>query len=169
MAGIRKSALPVFTPGRVSTEPLVAIAGNGQLRMNGLAYKGIGSPDAVYLDFDSKTRVFKIANIPASKLPKGFPESDLFKVSKGTKGNSSYLSLAMLWQDKDAGIGYDFHASGNQVFKCELNTEKQVLSFSLPKGALTPKPTVARPRKAKAAASSTAAAAPASPDLDLGI
>jgi hypothetical protein len=173
MAGIRKSTLPVLRVGREVTEPSVGITEGGQIRFNKLAAVAFGDSKAAMLyDFDESTRVLKIVGYQG-KLPKGWTEEDLFKFPEGDSNKGVYISCAAALRQ----IGYDYKASGNQVMKdLKMDKDKRVITFTVPKGALTPLPKQTRAKRSDTKVNSGAtAAAPAKAaeaeagDLDLNI
>lgn len=147
MVGIKRSALPVFKLGRTATEAIVTITDNGQLRFNVLAMKALGGvTKPLFIGWDDKTRLMVIT----PNAPKNWPQADLF-TARESKGGGGYISCSALWGDKENGILYDFHKSGSQHFKPTVDADKNKLSFSVPKGALTPLPRQIRVKKAEKA------------------
>lgn len=151
---LKRSELPVSTFGRRSTEPRVAIQGNGQIQFNVLASEAINGQTHVIVMFDPKSRTMKF--IARDKAAKSVPLEDMIELRRGKDGNGTpYFGGAAICKH----YGYDHEASGSQSFPAEINTDPKTaksgpeVSFTLPEGALTPKPK--RSRKAKASASGT--------------
>lgn len=164
MAGIQRSKLPVLRVGKTATEPVVSITDNGQIRFNKLAAAVFGDSKAVMLFDFSEKRVLTIVGY-SGKLPKGWTEEDLFALPSDPEKKGCYINAASALRQ----LGYDYKASGSQNFKeLGINKEKRLISFTVPKGALTPLPTQHRERKPKAS-TATAAAAPAAETEDLAL
>lgn len=164
MAGIQRSKLPVLRVGKTATEPVVSITDNGQIRFNKLAAAVFGDSKAVMLfDFSDK-RVLTIVGY-SGKLPKGWTEEDLFALPTDQEKKGSYINAASALRQ----LEYDYKASGSQSFReLGINKEKRLISFTVPKGALTPLPKQHREKKPKASAA-TAAAPAEGGELDLTI
>lgn len=170
---LKRSELPEPTKGKVGTNS-VAISDNGQIVMSSIASKFFAGVDKAFVAFDG-TKVYLLkpdAPIVVSAMKKKMiGENDFVALRRSKKDGkedpngqvafsaSRYLSVA----DKyGASVNYDFRASGNQTFQCSEDEAKGYLMFEIPaSGKLTPKPVVARKKKApasvKAEAGSTVA------------
>ena len=168
---ISKAALPVstFGAGRES-KPTVAIGANGQMRFSTkLTADVIGKCDKAVIQFDPDTRELRI--MPVLAAPKGWTEDELFVISRGKdgEGKQAYFGASALLSFPDAGIEYDFRASGTQMFDAVIGATKsgnQFFSISIPKGALEPRPVKTR-AKAPAASATPVSKAPAADDDEI--
>lgn len=151
------SNIPVGVKGRASaTEPKIGISASGQIMPNSFVGKAWEGVDRVAVLFDDETRKFGLMGLkPDSKLPKGVTEASTLKLAKGKdgKGSGSIAASGLL----KSILEYDYAASGNQAFDTVFNEKLGAFIITVPKGSLTPKPTV--PRKPKEVSSKTVASA----------
>lgn len=138
-----------------ATEPKVNIKGNGQIALNSLASEAFKDYKFIGGTFDPKTRQFQI--IGYNKPPKGYAENVLRPLGVNKKVGQRYFS-ASSWL---RAMGYEFEASGLQKFACEV--EGNIITLKVPKGSLTPLPTVPRKKRAKATAEDNGKASVAEP------
>lgn len=155
--------------GRTATTPTISIAENGQVRFNSLATKHIVNKKYLILD-DMGDRDYRF--IAVDGLPKGLTEADVvvlkWQDAKGNTLDSIYFGFGGTLKE----LGYDYKASGNQVFEATLQDVKEgkgvfaAVAFKLPKGKLTPKPVQHRERKNKANGVPTPPVPPSNPAED---
>lgn len=165
---ISKAALPASTfGGGRESKPLVSVGDNGQVRFStSLTADVIGKCDKLFITFDPDTR--KLGLRPVMAPPKGQTEDSLFPLSRGKNGDSkqAYFGASALLKAKEAGIEYDYKASGTQMFEPEVvkgkNGDFQTIYITLP-NSLPPRP---KQTRAKAATPATPAAAPAKAATD---
>lgn len=163
---IKKVASAPLGKGRVATEPMVAVAENGQVRLNKLATAALG--DATYLvlnKVDENGRDFQFIGL--ANLPKDWAKSDAIEPKKTDKDGKAvdawYFSFAGTLRE----IGYNFKESGNQTFKAiatEVKVGKTVLkaiTFTLPEGAIEKRAVTPRKKKVSAIAPTPVAKAAA--------
>lgn len=174
MTFVRRSSVPVPIKGKVATDPQCTINENGQMVFSTLAMKILGGKAcvkvAIAYDKDKRTVVVFPAGHP--KLPKNYPDAELWTIKHSSKGNSAGLSGSGSFLQSEATFGnerYDYKESGGQTFPV---TEREgCVMFTLPKGALTRKPKATRVKKEKSeskkVASITGNGAPAEPELTL--
>lgn len=149
-SSIKRSELPVM---RQVSKPSATVRGNGQIGFSSIVTKLFGSATHLVIGWaDQKARLLGLQAV--SKAPKGMANDDLFKLSVPKKnGGTAFVSASGLLSK----VGYDYKASGNQVFDATVYDAEKAITFTLPKGKLTPKPVV--PRKKKVAASGAGAGA----------
>lgn len=142
---IKRSTLPILGRGKGATGPSVNVSEKGQIGFNPATTKAFGGLKLAVVGFDAATRNFSIQAF--AKPPKNYEEADCYVLGYAKKGGGSYFSAAAILQSKELGIGYDYKASNSQSFVPTIDAEKHVVSFTLPKGALTPKPRQTRAKK----------------------
>jgi hypothetical protein len=147
MAGvtfIKRSSVPVAVKGKAATDPTISISEKGQIVLNSLATKWLGS-NLVGLGFsEGKVFLFKETAKALAKMPK----EELIAFRKATKGEYLGISGSYILKNSFGDWVYDFAASGNQTFKLTEDTKNDALTFDLPKGAIAARPKAARkPRK----------------------
>lgn len=136
---IKASEMPVAARFRAST-PTLAISENGQGRLSKaiLTSAEWSGKEKLYIGWDGESRTLGIMPI-GDKLPKGVTEADLFPLKAGVKHpDSKYISIAGVCKL----IGYDFAASGSQVFDVKLGAKGEfavVIPTSLTRRAITPR------------------------------
>ncbi len=148
---IKRSELPVAH--NRAAGPVVAVRVNGQIAFNSVTSKALhGCKLAMIGWVDAKARTLAIQGV--TKVPKGVSEGDLFKISISDKAKTVAINCAGLLNL----VGYKYKESGNQTFTAEVTEAEHMVTFTLPKGGLEPKPVVHRKKKAdKAAAPATKA------------
>jgi hypothetical protein len=144
--------------GRVApTEPIVRVAENGQVTLNTLASKALEGYDYALLgqDSDDPEREATIIEIKGIKTPAKVPFKvagvqfnsldELAKIRRwGSKGSAKNVALSLAGNLR--AVGYDYKSSGGQNFVATV--DGSAVQFTLPMGALPPKPKVTRVRKA---------------------
>jgi hypothetical protein len=155
MTFVRRSDIPVPVKGKVATSPQVTINENGQMVFSTLAVRVLGGKACtkVGVFYDKEKRTIGV-------FPKGHkaivkqPDETLWDLKHSSKGNSAGLSGSGSFLNDiehkvfaDDGEKYNYKESGGQTFPV---TERDgYISFVLPKGKLTPKPKMARAKKAE--------------------
>jgi hypothetical protein len=162
---VKRSEMPVAQKGK-SSGPSVSVTENGQVAFNAAASEGLGGRaiTKVAIAHDSETGQFGVYPKGHKSVAK-LTDADMFDIrwnkEKNKKGQKQSLSGTV---SSMSGLlkanGYDYKASGQQSFAVTIGKDN-VLSFTLPKGKLTPKPK--NPRKPK-----VAPAAPAAPESGNG-
>ena len=153
MTFVRRTDIPVPIKGKVATSPQVTINENGQMVFSTLAVKVLGGKACLKVGvfFDKVNRTIGV-------FPKGHkaiakqPDETLWDLKHSSKGNSAGLSgSGSFLSDTEHKVfatddeKYLYKESGSQHFPI---TEKDgYISFVLPKGALTPKPKIARAKR----------------------
>lgn len=160
---IKRSTIPVSVKGKVATEPFVAITEKGQLALNSIATKYLGTENKVGIGFDKENKKL-VLFIRGSKALAKIDDKELFTLSRGKdgKGRNAFMTATTLLKSTDV-FGdhlYDFNASGGQTFQATYDEKAHSISFEMPKGTLPRKPKVARKKKAKKDATVGVAATP---------
>jgi hypothetical protein len=173
---IKRSDLPVSARGK-SAPPSVSVTEAGQITFSGAACEALGGRKvaSVIPAYDPETG--KVAFYPKGhKATAKQPEDNFIPLrwskEKNKKGKNNSTSATV---SSGTGIlkiaGYDYKKSGQQNFQVTVG-DGGILSFGLPKGALTPKPKQQRKPRAsgKGSVNSGAMAAvgnvPATPQAD---
>jgi hypothetical protein len=152
---ISRATLPAtsFGGGRES-KPAIAIGDNGQIRFStSLTADIIGKATKLFITWDPDTR--KLGFRPVMAPPKGHDEDSLFPLSRGKDGESkqAYFGASALLASNEAGIKYDYKASGTQVIEPEVvkgkNGEVVTMYITLP-NSLPPRPKQVRAKKESA-------------------
>ena len=156
---IKKSTLPVLGKGKAG-EPKVTLASKGQISFSPSASKVFDNRTLALVMWDKDSRTMTVRAF--TKPPKDYTEADCFVIGYQKKSKAAYFSASALLQNKEAAIGYDYKASGNQSFNVTaVNTDKEKsVSWQLPEGAMTPKPSTPRKKKNKTEAPANTAPAP---------
>lgn len=155
---IKKSEMPVLAKGKGTGRPYVTVTDKGQISFSPLAAKTFDNLTLAVIQWDEPKRTFSVQTF--AKPPKGWVEADMYALGCGKKSKTMYFSAASILQSEKAGIGYDYKGSGSQQFDVTMDTEKHIVSFVLPKGALTPRVITPRQKKKnKVEAPKTASAA----------
>jgi hypothetical protein len=163
--------------GRVApTEPIVRVAENGQVTLNTLASKALEGYDYALLgqDSDDPEREATIIEIKGIKTPAKVPFKvggvqfnnldELAKIRRwGGKGSAKNVALSLAGNLR--AVGYDYKSSGGQNFKASV--DGSAVQFTLPMGALPPKPKVTRVRKANNSVANAKVATATSTDEQL--
>jgi hypothetical protein len=153
---IKRSTVPMLGKGQIGL-PKVSVRSNGQISFSTATSKILVGCTFMAVAFDEAKRTLQFQGL--AKAPKGVAEEDLFKLGYSEKTKSAFLSGAGLCKV----LEYDYKASGNQNFDASLVEDKKLVSFTLPKGKLTPKEIVERPKKANKEAPVGGKDAPVSP------
>jgi len=162
---VKRSSLPVTRIGKAGSMS-ITISGNGQVSLSKLATEALKGAARVAIGFDAATGTVALY-APSPRIEKLLPKKeDWVTLRHAKKGVSDSFAGSAILRDKDTFGAhlYDFKASGNQTFAVAANEKEGCITFSLPKGKLTPKPVV--PRKKKAAVPAAGAVAPAAPATD---
>ncbi len=156
---ISVSELPVLRggPGKVA----VSIQGNGQISLTKEASKVMeGMKHLAFTNFDAKTRSFEIMGLPKVPVKVGndvFKQEDVKDIVISKKTGQIYFAGSGLC--KHSAIGYDYKASGRQMFDAVADPKRHTVTFTFPQGALAAKPVTPRKKKGAVAAAATTAAA----------
>lgn len=153
MSFVSRTTLPELTRGKTG-KPSVTVHDTGQISLSSVATKAIGESEGlIVVAFDGDTRTMNVfaANPKLIKAVGG--EKGCFKYKYNTKSKQGGFAASALLQDAAGGIfdgnTYDYKASGNQTFECEVNEKEKAITFKLPKGKLTKKIVVKRAKKEK--------------------
>jgi hypothetical protein len=172
---VKRSSIPVAVKGKSATNPTVTISDKGQMILNSLATKFLGSELKAAVAYDAGVLyLFRKGSKSTEKLP----DSELwaFLRTKGMKdktsgirkdGTSCFCAVSRLLTSKET-FGdniYDYAKSGTQTFTATADEKNGCLKFSLPVGALIAKPKVARVKKVKQVVNGIAA----TPDSTVGV
>ncbi len=156
IVAISRKALPVaaFGSGRES-KPAISFGDNGQIRFStSLTKDVIGKSDKLYITWDAELR--RLGFRPVLAAPKGVEEDSLFPISRGKDGESkqAYFGASSLLSCEEAGIKYDYKASGTQVIEpvVETNAKGIVTMYVTLPNSLTPRPKQTRAKKTPVAA-----------------
>jgi hypothetical protein len=151
---IKRSVVPASVVGRQVTKATVTVAGNGQIQLNSLASKHFNGSVKFGLAVDKETGTVNLYPEGSPVLVKNKVATDqLFEFRVGKKTKTLFMAGTNILRSTDV-FGdhlYDFAKSGNQTFDATIDEKTQALTFTLPKGALVPKPVTPRPRKSKVA------------------
>jgi hypothetical protein len=153
---VRRSTLEYVQVGAAPKPAAVVILENGQIRANTAASTILGGKAAmslIALLWNPKTRTVRVktfSEFPAKFAEKyGMSETDFFPV-QGKKAdakseNDNVYTGGGPWLRE---VGYDYAKSGNQTFSLtDSNSEQHWIEFTLPEGALTPKPKQERAKR----------------------
>ena len=159
-APVKRSELPTTR----NSDPAIRVREQGSIALNAAACSllGVTFTDGQPLKLKGHIQTADAGNgavailVALGEGPKGTPETDLFKFSKGKKSAELSASAAGLFQKATT---YEYKASGTQSFKVsefalDVNYQPnpkgkiKALAFTVPSGGLTPPPK--RPRKPKA-------------------
>ncbi len=145
---IKRTDIPVAERGKVATKATVTVTDKGQLTFNSLTIKLMNGEVKAGLGVDKETgevTVYPKGNAAIAKAD----EKTLFTFGVGKK-SGMFLSAGNFLKMAFGDHVYDYANSGNQSFDVTINEKKGTFSFTLPEGALTPKPkAVRKPRKSK--------------------
>jgi hypothetical protein len=160
MTFISRATLPVVGKGKAGG-PRVNISDKGQVTLSTQCAAVMQNVDGLAVAYDKASRLVSLlAGTPATIKAAG-GVGNLVPIKSNKKSKAMFFSAAAYFAEGGPFSDYSYKTSGNQGFNAEVDEKGKTVSFTLPKGQLTPKPKQERkPRTKKVKATVEAPATP---------
>jgi hypothetical protein len=135
------------------------VSGAGRIGLSVLATKALGEgATEVTIAYDPDTRAVMIYG-PSAKIKKLQPHAaDWIKLNVNKKSTAVDFAASQLFRFGFAEPLYNFSDSGNQSFAATCDEKQQIVSFTIPAGAIAKRPVTPRKKKEPKVQTGTAAA-----------
>lgn len=152
---VKLASLPAPVRGVPEGKPAVTITSNGQIRLSRPATRHLGgdNPAKQYavVGWLGKAAKRQFAIQAIKEVPAELKDAYVPEMAVGSKSKSYQFSAGRVM----AAFGYDYKASGNQIFDAKLEKDGEgdaIVVVTLPEGKLAARPVTPRKKKAAAAA-----------------